>query len=91
MLLKASEGRGIDTRFARDSIVLIIALVNTTHQLQQMIGRSSRTRGVCECILYLAGDEKQNQVMARLSRQNIAAMQDLEQLLKLIEKRDKSE
>jgi hypothetical protein len=56
-----------------------------------MIGRSCRTRGVCECILYLAGDEKQNQVMARLSRQNIAAMQDLEQLLKLIEKRDKSE
>ena len=47
LLLSPMEGRGVDTRFRRDSHVLILAQVKTYHELQQMIGCSSRTRGVC--------------------------------------------
>jgi hypothetical protein len=56
-----------------------------------MIGRSSRTRSVCDSVMYVQGEEKQNQVMDKLRKQNVAAMQDLEKLIKLLEKKEKSE
>ena len=54
-----------------------------------MIGRSSRTRGVCEGILYNRGEESALQVVDRLKRQNVAALQDLERVLLLLEKKQK--
>jgi cation transport regulator ChaC len=54
-----------------------------------MIGRSSRTRGVCEGVLYNIGHESAMQVMDRLKRQNVAALQDLERLMILLEKKSK--
>ena len=89
LLIKASEGRGVDTRFRKDALVLIPAEVRSYLELQQMIGRSSRTRGVCEGILYNVGEESALQVVDRLKKQNVAALQDLERVLVLMEKKSK--
>ena len=56
-MIKASEGRGVDTRFRKDALVLIAAEMHSYLELQQLIGRSSRTRGVCEGTLYNVGQE----------------------------------
>ena len=58
LLLSSEEGRGVDSRFRKDAIVIIMAEVHSYHELQQMVGRSSRSRGVCEGILYLIGEER---------------------------------
>jgi len=58
LLLTREEGRGVDTRFKRDAIVLIATAVSSYHELQQMVGRSCRTRGICEGMLYLVGEER---------------------------------
>jgi Type III restriction enzyme, res subunit len=91
LLLKPSEGRGVDTRFQKDAMVLIASEVHSYHELQQMIGRSSRTRGVCEGVLYNKGDETTVQVIDRLKRQNVSVLQDLERLMLVLEKRDKDQ
>ena len=83
------QGRGVDTRFRRDAIVLVAVAVQSYHELQQMVGRSSRSRGVCEGILYNIGHEKPVQVMDRLKRQNATKLQDLEQWMEVVEKRSK--
>jgi cation transport regulator ChaC len=57
LLLLPSEARGVDTRFRKDALVIIASEVGSYHELQQMIGRSSRQRGVCEGILYTVGEE----------------------------------
>ena len=61
------------------------------HELQQMVGRSSRTRGVCEGILYVTGLERPVQVVERLKRSSVSVLQDLEKLLTLVEKRSKDQ
>ena len=81
------QGRGVDTRFRRDAIVLVAVAVQSYHELQQMVGRSSRSRGVCEGILYNIGHEKPVQVMDRLKRQNAIKLQDLERLMEMVEKK----
>ena len=68
LLIKAKEGRGVDTRFKKDALVLIASEVCSYLELQQMIGRSSRTRGVCEGVLYNIGEESALQVVDRLKR-----------------------
>ena len=55
LVIKPSEARGVDTRFRKDAVVLIAAQVTSYLELQQMVGRSSRTRGVCEGFLYNVG------------------------------------
>jgi hypothetical protein len=56
-----------------------------------MVGRSSRTRGVCEGILYVIGQERPVQVVERLKRSSVSALQDLEKLLTLVEKKSKDQ
>jgi len=68
LLLKASEGRGVDCRFRKDALVLIVAEVESYHELQQMVGRSSRSRGICEGVLYKVGMQTASQVVDRLKR-----------------------
>jgi hypothetical protein len=87
LLLQKEDSRGIDTRFQKDALVLIIAKVDTYQQYMQMLGRGSRTRGVCDGILYVASNEKASVVMDKLKRQNYSAMTELEHLMKLLEKR----
>ena len=53
LFLKADECRGVDTRFAKDALVIIISEVKSYHELLQMIGRSNRSRGSCEATLYI--------------------------------------
>ena len=52
-----------------------------------MLGRSSRTRGVCEGILYVPSNDKASVVIDRLKKQNFNAMDELAMLMRLIEKR----
>ena len=56
-----------------------------------MVGRSSRTRDVCEGILYVIGQERPVQVVERLKRSSVSALQDLEKLLTLVEKKSKDQ
>ena len=81
----------MDTRFRKDAIVLIATEVSNYHELLQMVGRSSRTRGVCEGILYVIGQERPVQVVERLKRSSVSALQDLEKLLTLVEKKSKDQ
>lgn len=89
LLLNREEGRGVDTRFKKASHVMILTQVTSYHELLQMIGRSSRTRGVCEGTLFSVGQERSNQVIERLKRHGVITMQELERLLKLVEKRNR--
>ena len=56
-----------------------------------MVGRYSRTRGVCEGILDIIGQERPVQVVERLKRSSVSALQDLEKLLTLVEKKSKEQ
>lgn len=58
LLLEAKDCRGIDTRFGKDAKVLIVASIATYSEYIQILGRSSRTRKVSDCILYNLGCEK---------------------------------
>lgn len=89
MLIEGSECRGVDTRFAVDASVLIIADVRTFHSLQQMSGRSSRSRNVCESTYYTVTKESRNQIIDRLKRCSISELSELEKALKLFEIRSK--
>lgn len=87
LLLNPEQGRGVDTRFKKTAHVMIMGEVTSLHELQQMVGRSSRTRGVCEGTLYTVGAERPHQVLDRLKRHSVIALQELERVLHLIEKR----
>ena len=52
-----------------------------------MVGRSCRTRGVCEGTLYVVGIEKPLQITERLKKQGVVTLMDLERLLHLLEKK----
>ena len=64
---------------------MILTQMTSYHELLQMIGRSSRTRGV-EGTLFSVGQERANQVIERLKRHEVITMQELERLLKIVEK-----
>jgi hypothetical protein len=52
-----------------------------------MLGRSSRTRNICEGILYTATGEKPSVVIDKLKRQNFSMMAELEKAMILFEKK----
>jgi len=89
LLILGRECRGVDTRFAVDATVLIVGKVDSLHQMEQMSGRSSRTRGVCESTLYIVTIESRSQVMDRLRRSSISQLGDLEHVLDLMKHKDK--
>ena len=49
-------------------MVLIIAKVDTYQEYLQMLGRGSRTRGICEGTLYVNSKDKASVVMDKLKR-----------------------
>jgi len=89
LLLNAEEVRGVDTRFKKTVHVVILAKVQSHHEVQEMIGRSCRTRGVCEGTLYAVGEERLIQVMERLRKNGVISLMDMERLLELLEKKGK--
>ena len=91
LLLNPEEGRGLDTRFRRPAHVAIIAEVKQQHELQQMVGRSSRTRGACEATFYQVGSERPAQVAERLRSHGVMALMEQERLLALLEKKSKDQ
>jgi hypothetical protein len=52
LILEPSEGVGVNTRFAKDSLVLIATKVENKAEYEQFMGRSSRTRGMCKGIYF---------------------------------------
>ena len=74
LILSKDEGRGVDTRFKKSARVLIACHVDNLQELQQMIGRSSRSRGVCEGTLYALTAKRPSQVLDRLKRQGVTAL-----------------
>ena len=54
-----------------------------------MIGRSSRSRNVCEGILYCASSEKASVIIQRMKSQNLNMMLELEHLTHLLAKKGK--
>ena len=80
-------GFWIDARFRRDSHVLIITVVGTYHELQQMVGRSSRTRGVCHGSLFVVSEERPGKCIERLKLQGVSSLKGLEKLLQVYEKK----
>ena len=57
LVLDADEGVGTDTKFAKDAIVFILAEVKKSSIFQQMLGRGSRSRGVCQGTLFVLTKE----------------------------------
>lgn len=56
-----------------------------------MIGRSSRSRGVCNGTYFTIGEEKAVQVMNRLRKHGVVNMQDQERLLMLLARKHKDQ
>ena len=77
----------METRFRKTAHVYVLAHVQSIHELQQMVGRSCRTRGSCEATLYIIGTEKPAQVNERLRHYGVMALMDQERLLELLEKK----
>ena len=77
----------MDTRFRKTAHVYVLAQVQSMYELQQMVGRSCRTRGSCEAILFIIGTEKPAQVNERLRYYGVMALMDQERLLELLEKK----
>ena len=74
LILNREEGRGVDSRFKRDAMVLMSTEVSDYHELQQMVGRSSRTRGICQGTLYVISQDKPQQVAERLRTQGVVVL-----------------
>lgn len=79
----------MDVRFAKDAMVMITCSPSDYNEYLQMLGRSSRSRNMCEGILYSPTSEKPGQILERLKRANISLMLDLERLVKLLEEKRK--
>jgi hypothetical protein len=47
LLINPEDSFGVNTRFASDAFVLVLANVENESMLRQFIGRSSRARGLC--------------------------------------------
>lgn len=84
LLITKEESRGVDIRFSKDSRVLIISSVDTYSEYQQMLGRSSRTRDICDGILYSSTTEKASHVLKRLKESEVLPMLDFEALIPLL-------
>ena len=52
-----------------------------------MVGRSSRTRGVCHGSLFVVNDEKTGKYIERLKLQGVSSLKGLEKLLQVYEKK----
>ena len=70
-------------------MVLITAKVDTYQEYLQMLGRGSRTRGICEGILYVTSKDKASVVMDKMKKQNFDSMAELTHLMKLLESKSK--
>ena len=91
LVLNPQQGRGIDTRFQRDAHVMVLAKVTSYHELKQMVGRSSRTRGVCQGTLYVVSEDRAVHIMDKLKKHGIVSLQELEKLLIVLERRAKDQ
>lgn len=91
LLLAPNESRGVDTRFRKDAHVMIMARVNNYHELQQMVGRSSRTRGVSQGSMFIITEDKAGTVLDKLRKCGVISLQGLERLLLILQKRAKDQ
>lgn len=74
----------MDIRFSKDSRVLIISSVDTYSEYQQMLGRSSRTRDICDGVLYSSTTEKVSHIIKKLKENEVLPLLDYEALIPLL-------
>lgn len=91
LVLNPQQGRGTDTRFQKDAHVMVLAKVTSYHELKQMVGRSSRTRGVCQGSLYVVSEERAVNIMDKLKKHGTVTLQELEKFLVVLERRGKDQ
>ena len=89
MTIDKTEYRGSDARFAKDARVLITATPEDFNEYLQMLGRASRSRNLCEGVMFTSTSEKPTQVLQRLKGSNVSSMQDLERLARLLKEKSK--
>ena len=87
LVIERNECRGIDTRFAKDAFVAIIAAPSGYSEYLYLLGRGSRTRNISDGILITATNELPHKVIERLKSSNVSSMQELERLVRLIEEK----
>lgn len=85
LILGKHDGVGLNTRFAKDAIVLIGTKVDNKAQYEQFLGRSSRTRGICRGIYFCESNLTATQIMDNLNVSNLMFLQNLGILLKFLE------
>ena len=70
---------------------MVLAKVTSYHELKQMVGRSSRTRGACQGTLYMVSEDWAVHIMNKLKKHGIVSLQELEKLLIVLERRGKDQ
>ena len=63
LFLKEEDAIGLNTMFKKDSLVMIAQQVTSEEQYMQMIGRSSRARGLCRSIYYPETTQSAHSIM----------------------------
>lgn len=58
MTIEKNQCRGVDTKFAKDALVIITFIPSDYNEYQQMLGRASRTRSVCEGTMLTSSYER---------------------------------
>ncbi len=84
LILEKKDGLGVNTRFSKDSIVLITCPIQNRAQYLQIIGRSSRTRNLCRGVYYPITKLSQYQVEQQLTESNNVFLEELRKLLKFV-------
>ena len=70
---------------------MVLAKVSSYHELKQMVGRSSRIRGVCQGSLYVVSEDRAAHIMDKLRKHGIVSLQELEKFLLVLERRAKDQ
>jgi hypothetical protein len=70
LILSRNDAMGLDTRFQVDSQVLIALNVGSREEYQQMVGRSSRVRGLCFSAYYPVTEDSAEQAFEQLKMTN---------------------
>ena len=86
-MLEPHEGFGLDIQFARDALVLIAIESVSERDYRQMLGRSSRGRGLCKGIFYPVTRLSPAQVLEKMHSATSLHLCDLERVIRLIWKK----
>ena len=91
IILEKYEGIGVNTRFKKESMVLIACEVTNEAEYQQFLGRSSRTRGLCYGTYFPITDLSKGEVLQKIKGSNSTKLNYLGILLKFLSQKQSSQ